>query len=216
MSHVAAPAVRVRGRVVGPPLPTSFYDRETALVARELLGAVIVCRTREGVAGGRIVETEAYLGSHDPACHAAAGLTKRNRHLHGAPGTVYVYFVYGVHWCVNAVTREEGHGSAVLIRGVEPIQGISLMRRRRGRVRDQDLANGPGKLCQALGIDGRHDGMSLLSGPLRILAGTPVPAGQILVTPRIGISKAAEWPLRFVDTTSGVSSRARPADATTR
>jgi DNA-3-methyladenine glycosylase len=173
------------------------------------LGAVLECRTREGVTSGRIVETEAYLGPDDPACHAAAGMTKRNRHLHGPPGTAYVYFIYGVHWCVNAVTRAPGHGSAVLIRAVEPVQGLPLMRRRRGDVRDRDLANGPGKLCKALGIEGRHGGTSLIRGSVRILAGEPLSAPEILVTPRIGISKAAHWPLRFVDATSAGASRAR-------
>lgn len=174
------------------------------------MGAVLECRTREGIARGRIVETEAYLGPHDPACHASAGLTRRNRHLHGPPGTVYVYFIYGVHWCVNAVTREAGHGSAVLIRAVEPVAGLPLMRRRRGDVRDRDLANGPGKLCQALGIEGRHDGTSLERGPVRIRTWDAVPAHEMLVTPRIGLSKAAEWPLRFVDATSDGASRTRP------
>ena len=209
----AAPALRVRRRRVGLPLPAEFYDRETALVARELLGAVLECRTRAGVTRGRIVETEAYLGPNDPACHAAAGITKRNRHLHGPPGTAYVYFIYGVHWCVNAVTRELGHGSAVLIRAVEPVQGLPLMRRRRGNTPDRDLANGPGKLCQALGIDGRHNGTSLVRGAVRILRGDPVSGQEVLATPRIGISKAASWPLRFVDATSAGASRARPSTA---
>lgn len=199
---------------IGPPLPARFFDRDTAVVARELLGAVLECRTAEGVVRGRIVETEAYLGPDDPACHAAAGLTRRNRHLHGPPGTAYVYFIYGVHWCVNAVTGEAGHGSAVLIRALEPLSGEALMRRRRGSgVRERDLANGPGKLCQALGIDGAFDGTSLARGPVRILRGTPVAEVRVRVTPRIGISKAADWPLRYVDTTSPCTSRGRPPAA---
>jgi DNA-3-methyladenine glycosylase len=183
----------------GRPLPPVFYDRATDAVARDLLGAVLEHRHPDGRVRGRIIETEAYLGPHDPACHAAVGPTARNRHLHGPPGTAYVYFIYGLHWCVNAVTREAGHGSAVLIRAVEPLSGLDLMRRRRGLRRDGDLANGPAKLCEAMGITGALDGARLDRGALRILAGSRVPDEEILVTPRIGISKARDWPLRFVE-----------------
>jgi len=193
--HAAPPA---RRSSFGDPLPPSFYDRETEAVARDLLGRVLEHRTREGVAAGRIVETEAYLGPHDPACHAVAGLTTRTKALHGPPGTAYVYFIYGMHWCFNAVTREEGHGSAVLVRAIEPLVGVPLMRRRRGAVRDRDLANGPGKVCQALGIDRARDGARLDAGPLRIVGGSPVDEALVRVTPRIGITKAADWPLRYV------------------
>jgi DNA-3-methyladenine glycosylase len=154
-------------------------------------------RTPQGTARGRIVEVEAYLGPHDPACHAAAGLTERNRHLHGPPGTAYVYLIYGLHYCVNAVTREEGHGSAVLIRAVEPLTGVDLMRRRRRGAPDACLTNGPGKLCQAFDIDRRHDGARLDRGPLRILSGEPVGDDEVAVSARIGISQAVGWPLRF-------------------
>lgn len=180
------------------PLPPAFYNRATEVVARELLGAVIEHRSADGVAAGRIVEVEAYLGPHDPACHSARGWTERTRHLHGPPGRAYVYFVYGMHWCVNAVTREEGFGSAVLIRAVCPVVGLRLMRRRRGNVADPKLANGPGKVCQALGIDRSCDGVRLDRGALRILAGTRAPDAQVETTTRIGISKASDWPLRFV------------------
>jgi DNA-3-methyladenine glycosylase len=111
----------------------------------------------------------------------------------------YVYFIYGAHWCFNAVTREEGHGSAVLVRALEPVAGVELMRQRRGNVRrDVDLTNGPGKLCQALGIDGSLDGSRLTQRPLRILAGDPMDDAQVEVTPRIGITRAADWPLRWL------------------
>ena len=182
-------------------LPRAFYDRDTELVARDLIGRVLECR-RDGVTcRGVITETEAYLGEHDPACHAAVGRTKRTAGLYGPPGTAYVYFIYGMYWCVNAVTRAEGLPSAVLIRGVQPIVGADAMRRRRGRrVRDAALADGPGKLCVAFGIDGpRHHGADLVRGPaLRILHGAPVPDDAVRVTPRIGIRKAADWPLRWV------------------
>ena len=213
MSASAARPAGARRSPLGPALPADFYDRETELVARDLLGAVLEHRSEAGTSAGRIVEVEAYLGPHDPACHAAPGLTPRNRHLHGPPGTAYVYFVYGMHWCVNAVTREEGHGSAVLIRAIEPLLGLDLMRRRRGGVADRDLASGPGRVCQALGVDRAFDGRPLYRGRLRIRRGTAIPPGQVEVTPRIGISRAADWPLRFCIRGSQWVSRARPSHA---
>jgi DNA-3-methyladenine glycosylase len=195
----------------GRALPRSFYDRPTEIVARELLGAVLECEREDGVASGRIVETEAYLGPDDPACHAVAGRTERTWHLHGPPGIAYVYFIYGVHWCFNAVTREEGHGSAVLVRAVEPLGALDVMRRRRVAARrDVDLTNGPGKLCQALGIDGSLDGARLDRRPLRILEGTPVDDADVQVTARIGITQAADWPLRWLVKGSPYVSLGRP------
>jgi DNA-3-methyladenine glycosylase len=190
---------RGRGRGRGRVLPRSFYDRETELVARDLLGAVLECETPQGTASGVIVETEAYVGEHDAACHAAVGRTTRTAPLYGAPGTAYVYFIYGMYWCVNAVTRAEGLPSAVLIRALEPLAGWPLMRRRRERARnDHDIANGPGKLCLALGIGPEHNGHPLQRRPLRIRAGVAVADNDVLVTPRIGITKAADWPLRWL------------------
>jgi DNA-3-methyladenine glycosylase len=201
----------------GRALPMSFYDRPTELVARDLLGAVIECVTPAGAAAGRIVETEAYLGPDDPACHAVAGRTERTWHLHGPPGVAYVYFIYGVHWCFNAVTREEGHGSAVLVRALEPVAGIDLMRERRGGVRrDADLTNGPGKLCQALGIDGSFDGTRLTRRPLRILASDAVDDADVEISPRIGITRAADWPLRWFIRGNGYVSIARPGPSKPR
>ncbi len=180
-------------------LPASFYDRDPARVARDLLGATLAVAHGDGWLHGRIVETEAYLGPHDPACHAVAGLTPRTRHLHGPPGTNYVYRIYGLHWCMNAVTLAEGIGSAVLLRGIEPLDGHDVLRARRPAARrDADLANGPAKLCAAYGITGMHDGTSLVDGPVRILPGDAVPDAAVRVTPRIGISRAADWPLRFL------------------
>lgn len=182
----------------GTPLPRAFYDRDTSIVARELLGAVIESRSEEGVTSARIVETEAYVGPDDPACHAAAGLTPRTKHLFGPPGVAYVYLIYGMYWCFNAVTREEGHGSAVLVRAVAPLDGEALMQRRRPHARSRhELTNGPGKLCLALGITGAQNGGWLDEHPLRVLAGEVVPDSEVVVTPRIGITKAAEWPLRY-------------------
>jgi DNA-3-methyladenine glycosylase len=197
MTRNAAPPAR-RSRI-GEPLPASFFDRETEIVSRELLGAVLSCHTPEGVASGRIVETEAYLGEHDPACHAAgAGLTERTRWLYGEPGTAYVYFIYGVHWCFNAVTKEHGHPSAVLVRALEPLEGVDLMRRRRPKAKtDCDLANGPGKLCAALGIGPQHNGLRLQRRPLLIARGATYADDDIVTAPRIGVTKAADWPLRW-------------------
>ena len=184
---------------LGAPLSSSFYDRPTEQVARDLLGAVLQCTTPDGVTRGRVVETEAYLGADDPACHAVAGITSRTEHLFGPPGRSYVYFIYGMYWCFNAVTRERGHGSAVLVRAVAPLDGIDLMRARRARVkRDRDLTNGPGKLCLAMGIVGVMSGTSLRHGPIVIRAGEHVADDDVVVTPRIGISRAAEWPLRYL------------------
>jgi len=207
-----ATASRRAHRSPSAALPRAFYDRDTETVARELLGMILECRTREGAAAGRIVETEAYLGEHDLACHAAAGRTSRTEPLYGAPGTAYVYFIYGMYWCFNAVTRAEGQPSAVLVRAIEPVAGIELMRRRRAprARRDVELTNGPGKLCQALGIDGGCNGLSLQAAPLTVRGGASVPANEITVTPRIGITRSAEWPLRWFVTDSPYVSKTPP------
>ena len=181
------------------PLPANFYNRDADIVARELLGAELLVHTNEGVTSGRITETEAYLGPHDPACHAVASRTKRTWHLFGPPGTAYVYFIYGLHWCLNAVTREEGFGSAVLIRAVDPVEGIALMRQRRPKAKtDATLTDGPAKLCAAFSIDRRYDGAMLTgASAIVITEGMAVPNSEVIVGPRIGISKAVDWPLRF-------------------
>jgi DNA-3-methyladenine glycosylase len=184
---------------VGRVLPRAFYERETEIVAREMLGTVLECETRDGTASGIIVETEAYLGEHDLACHAAVGRTARTEPLYGPPGTSYVYFIYGMYWCFNAVTRAEGLPSAVLVRGLEPLSGIDLMRKRRSRIsKEVDLTNGPGKLCTALGIDGSMSARSLQRKPLVIREGVPIPDEKVEVTTRIGITKSADWPLRWI------------------
>lgn len=195
MSTMPPPHVVKPGRIV----PASFYARDTELVAREMLGMVLQCSTTEGTASGVIVETEAYVGEHDAACHAAAGNTARTAPLYGAPGLAYVYFIYGMYWCFNAVTRDAGLPSAVLIRALEPLEGIPLMRRRRPRVtRDRDLTNGPGKLCLALGIDGEMNSLPLQRGRLVVRQGRHYDSAAVAVTPRIGITRAADWPLRWI------------------
>jgi DNA-3-methyladenine glycosylase len=180
-------------------LPRSFYDRETEIVAREMLGTVLECDTPRGVASGIIVETEAYVGEHDLACHAAAGRTQRTEPLYGPPGNSYVYFIYGMYWCFNAVPRAEGLPSAVLVRALEPLDGLDLMHERRpGIKKDVDLTNGPGKLCTALGIDGSMSAKPLQRKPLVIREGEPVLDARVEITSRIGITRSADWPLRWI------------------
>jgi len=170
---------------------------DVRIVARALLGARLVSTVGEGRTVGMIVETEAYLGAEDPASHAATrtGRTRRNEAMFGPPGRAYVYRIYGIHWCLNVVTGPAGHARAVLLRGLEPLEGVDLMIARRGR--SSDLASGPGRLCQALGVDGRLYGHDLRHPPLRVLPGWRVPEEDVQVTGRIGVRKAADWPLRF-------------------
>jgi DNA-3-methyladenine glycosylase len=179
-------------------LPRSFYGRDTVTVARELLGKEIVHRDEAGLTSGIIVETEAYPGGDDLASHSAVGITERTRVIFGPPGHAYVYLVYGVYDCLNFVVEREGAPGCVLIRAVEPVKGIEMMRRRRPRAKsDRDLANGPGKLTMALGITRGDNGRDLTRGTLTVHARDEVPF-EIQVTPRIGITKCAELPLRFV------------------
>lgn len=176
-----------------------FYARETLTVARELLGKVLVHRTPAGVAAGVIVETEAYIGEDDPACHAAPGPTPRNAPLYGPPGIAYVYLNYGIHYLVNAVTEPEGHPAAVLIRALDPIEGIPLMRKRRapdGRhIDDHDLCRGPGNLTKALGITLASNQLDLTGRRLYIDdRGTEIE--DVSWGPRIGIRVGVERPWR--------------------
>lgn len=203
---------RSNPRQWGRILPASFYARPTEVVSRELLGAVLVSNVGGVLTAGRIVETEAYLGETDPACHAVVGRTKRTWHLFGRPGIAYVYFTYGMHWCTCLVTEREGWGSAVLVRALEPIAGHEAMRRRRGPIatRETLYASGPSRLSQSLGLDGAMDGVSLLRGALVVRAGWPVDDDTVAVTPRIGLTPggaAFGWPLRWVERGSVWTSR---------
>ena len=166
----------------------------TIKTAKELLGCYLIHETAEGIIKGMIVETEAYL-SDDPAAHSFNGKTLRNSPMFGKPGTAYVYFTYGMHYCFNVVTNVEGVGEAVLIRAVQPVEGIGLMKQRRNREDIKQLCNGPAKLVQAFGITKENNFQSLDKGSLRIEKG--IEPEEIIATTRVGISKAKEEKLRF-------------------
>ena len=191
------------------PLSRDFYARDTLSVARDLLGCSLVHEGPEGRVKGRIVEVEAYEGEDDPACHASAGLTPRTEPLYGPPGRAYVYLIYGMHHCLNAVTRPRGRPSAVLIRALEPEEGLELMRRRQGRAGNgrahRDLANGPGKLCRSFGLSLEHNRLDLTGRRLWIEAGRPVE--RVAWTPRVGIRVGIERFWRAFDTDSECVSR---------
>ena len=176
-------------------LDRSFYARPAVQVARACLGKILV----HGNVAGRIVETEAYLGVDDQAAHASRGITERTRVLFGPPGHAYIYFIYGMYECLNFVAEEEGKAGCVLIRALEPVTGVSTMRRRRPTAkRIQDLASGPGKLTLSMGITRKWNGSDLVAGPLHVRSLDDEPPIEIGVTPRIGITHCADWPLRFV------------------
>lgn len=169
-------------------LPRDFYARDTQEVARALLGLHLVHQDGPVARRGRIVEVEAYIGAHDRASHSSKGITPRTRTMYGPPGHAYVYLIYGMHHCMNVVTEPEGHGTAVLLRALEPMAGIE------GNTR------GPGLLCRAMGLHRRHDGLDLLGDTLWIEEPGDHEAPEIVVRPRIGVDYAGEWaaaPLRF-------------------
>jgi DNA-3-methyladenine glycosylase len=179
----------------GPVLKRAFYDRPAIEVARGLLGKVLV----HGLTAGIIVETEAYLGNDDLAAHSARGVTPRTRVIFGPPGHAYVYFIYGMYECLNLVCEPEGQPGCVLIRALEPVAGIELMRHRRPAARKpEDIASGPGKLTLAMGITRAHNGADVTRGSLVVREPAEARAVEISVTPRIGITRCADLPLRFV------------------
>jgi DNA-3-methyladenine glycosylase len=168
-------------------LQRDFYARDTETVALDLLGKHLVHRSADGVRIGRIVEVEAYLGPQDQASHSSRGVTPRTRVMFGPPGHAYVYLIYGIHCCMNVVTEPEGYGAAVLLRALEPVEGVDRR------------TSGPGLLCRALGIDRRQNGSDLCSGPLFIAEAASAPF-SIVRRPRIGVDYAGQWalrPLRF-------------------
>lgn len=171
-------------------------------LARKLLGCLLVHRTPDGVAGGMIVETEAYIGAIDKACHAYRNQSERTEIMYHDGGYAYVYFIYGMHYCFNVVTGPEGEGNAVLIRALEPVIGLELMQRRRNAKSVQNLCSGPGKLCQALAITKNEYGLDLCAtdSPLHLIRYRHIPGAKIGATPRINVAyaeEAAAWPWRF-------------------
>lgn len=185
-------------------LPASFYERDVVVCARALLGMRLV-RLLGGVRlSGIICETEAYRGEEDLACHARAGRTPRTAVMYGPPGRAYIYFTYGMHWCLNAVCMAEGFPAAVLIRAIQPVEGLAVIAERRKGQPQKSWTDGPAKLTAALGIDRRLNGCDLTdpTGELRIEPGEPVPDAAVAVTPRIGLGATPEpWqsmPWRFL------------------
>jgi DNA-3-methyladenine glycosylase len=189
---------------VAPRLPRRFFARPTIVVARDLLGCYLVHETSRGRLRGRLVEVEAYLGPRDPASHAYRR-TPRSEVMWGPPGTAYVYFSYGNHACLNVVTEPEGIAGAVLLRAIEPVDGIEEMARRRGTSVPRLIGGGPGRLTEALGVTLADNRADLVRGPLYLARG-PTPR-RIVATPRIGISVATDAPWRFVDPDSPCLSR---------
>jgi DNA-3-methyladenine glycosylase len=195
-----AGVLQERGRILG----RRFFARSVHQVARDLIGATLLFK---GV-GGRIVEVEAYHHT-DPAAHSYGGRTERNAVMFGPPGHAYVYRSYGIHWCLNFVCEREGSASAVLIRALEPLAGLSAMRRRRGAIDDRLLCSGPGRLGEALGITGSHNGLVLDAPPFQLFARAGKSA--IVIGVRIGITKAADKPWRYGFKGSRFLSRPFPA-----
>jgi len=186
------------------PLPRSFYDRSTLNVARELLGARLV-RLEDGVRiSGVISETEAYVGEEDQGCHARSGLTARTAVMFGSPGYAYIYFTYGMHWMLNAVTEKEGYPAAVLIRAIQPVEGIDVIAKRRGKQPRPRWTDGPAKVTQALGIEKVLNGIDLCdtTGGLWIEPGISIPDTSVTISPRVGLYTVPEpWkskPWRFL------------------
>lgn len=184
--------------LVGKKLNQDFYLKPTLEVARELLGKIIVRRLGDKILAGKIVETEAYIGEKDPACHAYGGITPRNKIMYLPGGHAYVYFTYGMHYCFNVVTEREGFPAAVLIRAVEPIVGIEIMKKFRKTSDIYNLTNGPAKFCQAFQIDKKLNGASLLDDEIFIISPTNDEKFKILKTPRIGIKRGLDKKWRFL------------------
>jgi DNA-3-methyladenine glycosylase len=180
-------------------LPEAFFRRPAEAVARDLLGVRLVSEVGGARCVAEIVETEAYVGPHDDASHAAArfGRTRRNEAMFGPPGLAYVYLIYGMHWCINVVTGEPGYPAAVLLRAGRPVEGLDVARARRAGRADRELMRGPGNIARALGVDGALNHHPLDRPPLYLVRGEPHDDASVAAGPRIGITRAADWPLRF-------------------
>ena len=191
-----------------PRLRRSFFARDPVILARDLLGRILFYRTTDGLLAGRIVETEAYTGAADAASHAFRGRTARNTVMFGPAGYAYVYFSYGMHYCLNVTAERRGTAGAVLLRALEPLAGIDLMRAQGDHGPEPKLLSGPGKIGRAFGLGLRDNGRDFTRGPLGISAGTAIPDGQVAVSRRVGISRAVDFPYRFAVVGSRSVSRA--------
>jgi DNA-3-methyladenine glycosylase len=196
-----------------PRLSRSFFARDPLTLARDLLGRVLFYKTPEGLLAGRIVETEAYTGGDDPASHAFRGRTARNAVMFGPAGRAYVYFTYGMHYCLNVTAQGSGTAGAVLLRALEPLAGVAIMRAHGDRGPEMRILSGPGKIGRAFGLTLEDDGRDFTRGPLGLAAGSPVPDGQVEVSRRIGITRAVELPYRFAVIGSSSVSGRRPHPA---
>jgi DNA-3-methyladenine glycosylase len=193
------------------PLPEAFYLRPLLEVTRDLLGRLLVHQAPDGPSAVRLVETEGYDGAGlDPASHAHRGPTPRNTVMFGPPGHLYLYFTYGMHWCANVVCAPEGVAQAVLLRAGEPVCGTERMQARRPASRPRDLARGPARLCQALGLAGWANGLPLDRAPVLLTAGWPVPDDQVAWTGRVGVAAAADRPWRALVAGNPHTSPGRP------
>ncbi|HEU0129783.1 MAG TPA: DNA-3-methyladenine glycosylase [Mycobacteriales bacterium] len=198
------------------PLGRSVFERPVLEVARDLLGRDVSCESPQGTVVVRLSEVEAYRGADDMGSHAYRGKTSRNEVMFGPAGFVYVYFTYGMHWCMNLVCQAEGEAAAVLLRAGRVIGGGEIAASRRGRSTERDLARGPARLCQALGIDGACNGADLLRGPVRVLPGVPVDDAVVRTGPRVGVARGAELPWRYYVDGDPTVSVYRPAVARKR
>ena len=183
--------------MTSPRLLREFFARDPVVLARDLLGRVLFYKTPEGLLAGRVVETEAYTGAADPASHAFRGPTARNAVMFGPAGHAYVYFTYGMHYCLNVTAEAPGTAGAVLLRALEPLAGVEMMRARGDHGPESRLLSGPGKIGRAFGLSLDDNGRDFTRGPLGLAAGTPVPTREVAISRRIGISRAVDLPYRF-------------------
>ena len=183
--------------MTSPRLLREFFARDPVVLARDLLGRVLFYKTPEGLLAGRIVETEAYTGAADPASHAFRGPTVRNAVMFGPAGHAYVYFTYGMHYCLNVTAEAPGTAGAVLLRALEPLAGVEMMRARGDHGPESRLLSGPGKIGRAFGLSLDDNGRDFTRGPLGLAAGTPLPTREVAISRRIGISRAVDLPYRF-------------------
>ena len=191
-----------------PRLPRRFFVRDPVVLARDLLGRVLFYKTPEGLLAGRIVETEAYTGAADPASHAFRGRTARNAVMFGPAGHAYVYFTYGMHHCLNVTAGAQGTAGAVLLRALEPLAGVEIMRARGDHGPESRLLSGPGKVGRAFGLSLVDNGRDFTRGPLGLATGAPVPDREVAISRRIGISRAVDLPYRVAGLSSPSVSKA--------